>query len=75
MYLLKPVFFMYQADFWSDLKDEAGNILHIGKLEYKIKQGKKPNSFRAHVFPRDINRNTTIRVWVGTIKLMLVLFE
>jgi hypothetical protein len=29
------MFFMYQADSWTDLKDETGNTLHIGKLEYK----------------------------------------
>jgi hypothetical protein len=45
---------MYQADSWLDLKDDAGNTLHIGKLEYKTKHGKKPDSVRAHVFPRDI---------------------
>ena len=48
------MFFMNQADSWSDLKDDAGNTLHIGKLEYKTKHGKKPDSFRAHVFPRDV---------------------
>jgi hypothetical protein len=36
------------------LKDDAGNSLHISKLEYKTKHGKKPDSFRAHVFPRDV---------------------
>jgi hypothetical protein len=35
------------------LKDDAGNPLHIGKLEDQTKHGKKPDSFRAHVFPRD----------------------
>jgi hypothetical protein len=45
---------MYQADPWEDLKDDAGNTLHIGKLEYKTKHGKKPGSFRAQVFPRDV---------------------
>jgi hypothetical protein len=33
------MFAMYQADSWSDLKDDAGNTLHIGKLEYKTKHG------------------------------------
>jgi hypothetical protein len=48
------MFFMNQAGSWSDLKDDAGNTLHIGKLEYKTKHGKKPDSFRARVFPRDV---------------------
>jgi hypothetical protein len=46
--------FMDQADSWLDLIFFAGNTLHIGKLEYKTKHGKKPDSFRAHVFPRDV---------------------
>jgi hypothetical protein len=45
---------MYQADSWEDMKDDAGNTLHIGKLEYKTKHGKKPGSFWAQVFPRDV---------------------
>jgi hypothetical protein len=45
---------MYQADSWIDLKDDAGNSLPIGKLEYKTKHGKKPDSFRADVLPRDV---------------------
>jgi hypothetical protein len=48
------MFSMYQANSWTDLKDEAGNTLHIGNLEYKTKHGKKANSFRVHVFPRDV---------------------
>ncbi len=38
MYVLKSVhffFLMYQTDSWEDTKDDAGNTLHIGKLEYK----------------------------------------
>jgi hypothetical protein len=45
---------MYQADSWEDMTDDTGNTLHIGKLEYKTKHGKKPGSFRAKVFPRDV---------------------
>jgi hypothetical protein len=26
---------MYQADSWEDMKDDAGNTLNTGKLEYK----------------------------------------
>jgi hypothetical protein len=47
-------FLMCQADSWEDIKDYAGNTLHIGKLEYKNKHGKKPGSFWDQVFPRDI---------------------
>jgi hypothetical protein len=57
MYVLKSehVFFlMYQAGSWEDMKDNAGNTLHIGKLEYKTKHGKKPGSFWDQVFPRDV---------------------
>jgi hypothetical protein len=45
---------MYQADSWEDMKDDAGNTLNIGKLEYKTKHGKKPGSFLDEVFPRDV---------------------
>jgi hypothetical protein len=45
---------MYQADSWEDMKDDAGNTLNIGKLEYKTKHGKKPGSFLDKVFPRDV---------------------
>ncbi len=34
--------------------DDSGNTLHIGKLEYKTKHGKKPGSFLNNVFPRDV---------------------
>jgi hypothetical protein len=47
-------FLMYKADSWEDMKDDAGNTLHIGKLEYKTKYGKKPDSFWDQVFPRDV---------------------
>jgi hypothetical protein len=36
------------------MKDDAGNTLNIGKLEYKTKHGKKPGSFPDKVFPRDV---------------------
>jgi hypothetical protein len=49
------LFLMYQADSWEDTKDDAGNTLHILKLEYKTKHGKKPDSYMAQVFPRDVN--------------------
>ncbi len=45
MYVVKSVhvlFLVYQADSWEDMKDDAGNTLHTGKLENKTKQGKKP---------------------------------
>jgi hypothetical protein len=36
------------------MTDNAGNTLHIGKLEYITKHGKKPDSFWDQVFPRDV---------------------
>jgi hypothetical protein len=42
------------VDSWEDIKDDSGNTLHIGKLDYKTKNGKKPGSFRAQVVPRDV---------------------
>ncbi len=57
MYVLKSLhvfFLMYQVDSWEDMTDDAGNTLHIGKLEYKTKHGKKPGFFGAQVFPRDV---------------------
>ncbi len=45
---------MYQTDSWEDMKDDAGNTLNIGKLEYKTKHGKKPSSFLDEVIPRDV---------------------
>ena len=41
-------------DTWNDLKDKYGNKLHVGKLEFKTKYGKKPDSFIKHVHPRDV---------------------
>ncbi len=41
-------------DTWNDLTDKHGNKLHVGKLEFKTKHGKKPNSFIKHVHPRDV---------------------
>jgi hypothetical protein len=32
------MFSMYQEDSWTDLKDDAGNTLHIGKLEYNVRR-------------------------------------
>jgi hypothetical protein len=32
-------------DTWKDLTNKQGNKLHVGKLEFKTKHGKKPNSF------------------------------
>ncbi len=42
-------------DSWDNLQDDWGNTLHIGKLEYKTKHGKKPGSFLDNVFPRGAN--------------------
>jgi hypothetical protein len=42
------------VDSWDDLQDDGGNTLHIGKLEYKTKHGKKPGSFLDNVLPRDV---------------------
>jgi hypothetical protein len=47
-------FLMYEEDSWEDMKDDAVNTLHIGRLEYKTKHGKKPDSFQDQVFPRDV---------------------
>jgi len=41
-------------DTWDDLTDKHGNKLHVGKLEFKTKHGRKPNSFIKHVHPRDV---------------------
>ncbi len=41
-------------DTWNDLTDKHGNKLHVGKLEFMTKHGKKPNSFIKHVHPRDV---------------------
>jgi hypothetical protein len=53
---------MYQADSWEDMKDDAGNTLNIGKLEYKTKHGKKPGSFLDEVFPRDVKSTLCLLV-------------
>ncbi len=45
---------MYKADSWEDMTDNAGNTLHIGKLENITTHGKKPVSFWDKVFPRDV---------------------
>ena len=39
---------------WKDFTDHQGNTLHIGKLEFRTKHGKVPNSFMKHVHPRDV---------------------
>jgi hypothetical protein len=52
--ILCLLFFTYQGDSWDDLQDDSGNTLHISKLEYKTKHGKKPGSFLDNVFPRDV---------------------
>jgi hypothetical protein len=57
MFILKSehdFFLMYQADSWEDMKNNTGNTLHIGKLEFKTKHGKKSGSFWDQVFPRDV---------------------
>ncbi len=56
---------MYQADSWEDMKDDAGNNLNIGQLEYKTKHGKKPGSFLDEVFPRDVNSLSAKSVLAG----------
>ena len=38
----------------NDFTDNQGNKLHVGKLEFKTKHGKKPNSFVKYVHPRDV---------------------
>ena len=43
---------MYKADSWEDMTDNAGNTLHIVKLEYTTKHGKEPVSFWDKVFPK-----------------------
>ncbi len=53
---------MYQADSWEDMKDDAGNTLHIGKLEYITKHSKKPGSFWDQVFPRDVESSLCLVV-------------
>ncbi len=53
--LILCLFFLtYQVDSWDNLQDYSGNTLHLGKLEYETKHGKKPGSFLDNVFPRDV---------------------
>ncbi len=53
--LIHCLFFLaYQVGSWDNQQDDSGNTLHIGKLEYKTKHGKKPGSFLDSVFPRDV---------------------
>jgi hypothetical protein len=47
-------FLMYEADSWEDMTDNAGNTLHIVKLEYITKHGNKPVSFWDKVLTRDV---------------------
>ncbi len=51
-------------DTWNDLTDKHGNKLHVGKLEFKTKHGKKPNSFIKHVHPRDVKSALCLVVWL-----------
>ena len=51
-------------DTWNDLKDKYGNKLHVGKLEFKTKFGKKPDSFIKHVHPRDVKSALCLVVWL-----------
>jgi hypothetical protein len=50
------------VDSWEDMKDDAGNTLNIGKLEYETKHGKKPGSFLDKVFPRDVKSSLCLLV-------------
>ncbi len=45
---------MYKVDSWEDMTDNAGNTLHIEKLEYITKHGKKPVSFWDKDCTRDV---------------------
>jgi hypothetical protein len=42
-----------QADSWEDIKTMLGTLSTLGNLN-KTKHGKKPGSFWAQVFPRDV---------------------
>ncbi len=65
MYFLKSVYVsMYQEDSLSDLKDDAGNTLHMGKLEYKTKYGKKADSFLSYIHPRDVKSTFCLVVYL-----------
>ena len=39
---------------WNDFTNKQGNKLHVGKLEFKTKDGKKPTSFVKYVHLRDV---------------------
>ncbi len=49
---------------WNDLTNKHGNKLHVGKLEFKTKHGKKPKSFIKHVHPRDVKSALCLVVWL-----------
>ena len=53
-FLLSINFHEPTDDTWNDFTDKHGNKLHVGKLEFKTKHGKKPKSFIKHVRPRDV---------------------
>jgi hypothetical protein len=57
--LLKPT-----EDTWNDLTNKQGNKLHVGKLEFKTKHGKKPNSFIKYVHPRDVKSALCLLIWL-----------
>ena len=51
-------------DTWKDLTDKQGNKLHVGKLEFKTKHGKKPNCFIKQVHPRDVKSALCLLIWI-----------
>jgi hypothetical protein len=51
-------------DTWNDLTNKHGNKLHVGKLEFTTKHGKKPNFFIKHVHPRDVKSALCLVVWL-----------
>jgi len=53
-FLLSINFHEPTDDTWNDFTNKHGNKLHVGKLEFKTKHGKKPKSFIKHVRPRDV---------------------
>ncbi len=52
------------GDTWKALTDKEGNKLHVGKLEFKTKHGKKPISFIKQVHPRDVKSALCLLVWL-----------
>ncbi len=56
---------------WNDLTNKQGNKLHVGKLEFKTKHGKKPNSFVKYVHPRDVKSALCllVRLFLGQPKV------